>query len=151
MRSVILFSLLFLVGFAGCLRATDTSVVAPAEAAKRVADGTAVLIDVREPAEWAETGVAAPAALLPLSDLNGDRKQWTEFLEKNRAKELILYCRSGHRAGRLPVAEAAGVNPTNRRGKLPVMATTKNHRNITGSISPEHAVQLDRKHQIKAS
>ncbi len=43
---------------------------------------------------------AAPAALLPLSDLNGDRKQWTEFLEKNRAKELILYCRSGHRAGR---------------------------------------------------
>ena len=100
MRSVILVSLLFLVGYAGCLRAADTSVVAPAEAAKRVADGKAVLIDVREPAEWAETGVAAPAALLPLSDLNGDRKQWTEFLEKNRAKELILYCRSGHRAGR---------------------------------------------------
>jgi 3-mercaptopyruvate sulfurtransferase SseA len=65
MRSVILVSLLFLVGYAGCLRAADTSVVAPAEAAKRVADGKAVLIDVREPAEWAETGVAAPAALLP--------------------------------------------------------------------------------------
>lgn len=100
MRSAILVSLLFLVGYAGCLRAADTSVVAPAEAAKRVADGKAVLIDVREPAEWAETGVAAPAALLPLSDLNGDRKQWKEFLEKNRDKELILYCRSGNRSGR---------------------------------------------------
>ena len=65
MRSAILVSLLFLLGYAGCLRAAATSVVAPTEAAKRVADGKAVLIDVREPAEWAETGVAAPAALLP--------------------------------------------------------------------------------------
>jgi len=55
---------------------------------------------VREPKEWAETGVAAPATLLPLSDLNGDRKQWKEFLEKNRDKELILYCRTGSRSGR---------------------------------------------------
>jgi len=73
--------------------------VQPAEAAQRVADGNAVLIDVREPDEWAETGVAAPAALLPLSDLDGDRKQWKKFLEKNRDKELVSYCRSGHRAG----------------------------------------------------
>jgi rhodanese-related sulfurtransferase len=99
MKSAILGSLLFLVGCAGCSLAADTPVIAPAEAAKRVADGKAVLIDVREPDEWAETGVAAPAALLPLSDLNGDRKQWKGFLEKNRGKELILYCRSGHRAG----------------------------------------------------
>lgn len=93
-------SLLFLVGYAGCLRGADAPAVAPAEAAKRVADGKAMLVDVREPAEWAETGVAAPAALLPLSDLNGDRKLWKEFLEKNRDKELILYCRSGNRSGR---------------------------------------------------
>jgi rhodanese-related sulfurtransferase len=100
MKSAILVSLLFVVGCAGCLRGADASVVAPAEAAKRVADGKAVLIDVREPAEWVETGVAAPAALLPLSNLNGDRKLWKEFLEKNRDKELILYCRSGNRSGR---------------------------------------------------
>lgn len=100
MKSAILVSLLILAGWAGCVRAADASAVAPAEAAKRVADGKAVLIDVREPAEWAETGVAAPAALLPLSDLTGDRKQWKEFLEKNRDEELILYCRSGNRSGR---------------------------------------------------
>lgn len=79
--------------------AVDVAKISPADAAKRVADGTAVLVDVREPAEWAETGVAAPAALLPMSDFNGDQKLWKPFLEKNAGKELILYCRSGHRAG----------------------------------------------------
>jgi rhodanese-related sulfurtransferase len=100
MKSAILVSLLFLAVCTGCSLAADVPVLAPAEAAKRVADGNAVLIDVRGPDEWAETGVAAPAALLPLSDLTGARKQWKAFLEKNRDKELILYCASGHRAGR---------------------------------------------------
>lgn len=71
----------------------------PAEALQRVESGRAVLIDVREPAEWAATGVAAPAALLSLSDLKGDRRAWTPYLEAHRGKELILYCRSGNRSG----------------------------------------------------
>ena len=100
MKSAILVSLLFLAAGTGCSRAAEAPTIAPAEAAQRVADGKAVLIDVREPKEWAETGVAAPATLLPLSDLNGDRKQWKGFLEKNRDKELILYCRTGNRSGR---------------------------------------------------
>jgi rhodanese-related sulfurtransferase len=80
-------------------RAGDVPAVSPEEAAARVKKGEAVLIDVREADEWAETGVAEPAALLPLSDLKGSRKEWREFLEKNRDKELILYCRSGNRSG----------------------------------------------------
>ena len=100
MKSAVLVSLLFFVACAGCSVAADVPAVSPAEAAKRVGDGKAVLIDVRGPDEWAETGVAAPAALLPLSDLTGARKQWKAFLEKHRDKELILYCASGHRAGR---------------------------------------------------
>ena len=71
----------------------------PEEAAARVKAGDAVLIDVREPSEWAESGVAEPAALLSLSDLRGERKTWKPFLEKNRDKELLLYCRSGNRSG----------------------------------------------------
>lgn len=71
----------------------------PAEAARRVEQGSAILIDVREPAEWAETGVATPAVLLPLSDLRGERAQWKPFLAKHAGKELILYCRSGTRSG----------------------------------------------------
>lgn len=69
------------------------------DAADRVKAGTAVLVDVREPAEWEDSGVAAPAALLSLSDLRGERTQWKTFLEQNKDKELILYCRSGNRSG----------------------------------------------------
>jgi rhodanese-related sulfurtransferase len=77
--------------------------IAPAEAAKLVQEGKAVLVDVREPAEWAE-GVAAPAVLLPKSDFDGDQKLWKEFLEQNRGKKIIAYCKSGARSG--AVAEA---------------------------------------------
>ncbi len=72
--------------------------LSPAEGAQRVAGGTAILIDIREPAEWTD-GVVRGALLLPLSDLRGDREKWGPALAVNRDKELILYCRSGKRAG----------------------------------------------------
>ena len=72
--------------------------ISPAEAAERVKAGTAVLIDVREPDEWAD-GVAEPALLCSFSDLRGERAQWKAVLEANRDKELIVYCASGARSG----------------------------------------------------
>jgi rhodanese-related sulfurtransferase len=72
--------------------------VAAQEAAKRIADGSAVLVDVREPSEW-ESGVAEPANLLPLSDLVGKRQMWAPFLARHKDRELILYCLSGGRSG----------------------------------------------------
>ena len=72
--------------------------ISPAEAAARVAAGKAILIDVREPGEWAG-GVAEPAMLCSFSDLRGVRAQWKSVLEANRDKELILYCASGARSG----------------------------------------------------
>jgi len=69
----------------------------PVETAAALDSGTAVLIDVREPGEWAD-GVAERATLLALSDLQGSRKYWTPFLEKNRQRRLLLYCRSGARS-----------------------------------------------------
>jgi len=93
MNPMSLFSSLFKSGGPAVRRVT------PAEAAQLVTDGQAVLIDVREPDEWAD-GVAAPAELLALSDLTGPRLTWKPFLEKNRDKELVLYCRSGGRSGR---------------------------------------------------
>jgi rhodanese-related sulfurtransferase len=90
--------------------------VAPTEAAQLVADGKAVLVDVREPDEWAD-GVAAPGELLALSDLQGARQTWKPFLEKNRDKELILYCRSGGRSGRAAQLLASeGFRTTNAGG-----------------------------------
>jgi rhodanese-related sulfurtransferase len=72
--------------------------VSPADAAAKVAAGTAILIDVREPDEWAD-GVAEPAQLCSFSDLRGPRAQWKAVLEANKDKELILYCASGARSG----------------------------------------------------
>ncbi len=81
--------------------------VEPQDAARLVREKKAVLVDVREPAEWAG-GVARKAALLPLSDLTGSRQLWRPFLEQVNGREIILYCRSGSRcgiAGRILAAE----------------------------------------------
>ena len=72
--------------------------IAAATAYPKIQAGEAVLIDVREPDEW-KSGVAAPAQLLPLSDLQGERRRWAPFLAANKDKELILYCASGIRSG----------------------------------------------------
>ncbi len=96
-RSVLLFSaLIALLGFNRLLAETPT--ISAADAAAKVAAGEAVLVDVREPGEW-QQGVAAPAVLLPLSDLRGERKEWKAFLEKVGDKPILLYCRSGNRSG----------------------------------------------------
>ena len=102
---------------AALVSAAEVKKIAPADAAKLVADGKAVLVDVREPAEWAETGVAAPAVLLAKSDFDGAQKDWKPFLEKNAGKEIILYCGSGRRAGLVGAALAAtGLDVANAGG-----------------------------------
>lgn len=97
--------------------AAEAPKVAPADAAKLVADGKAVLVDCREPNEWAETGVAKPAVLLPKSDFDGDQKQWKEFLGKLGDKQVIVYCRTGRRSGAVAAALAEkGVKVANAGG-----------------------------------
>jgi rhodanese-related sulfurtransferase len=111
--------------------ANDSGVrrVAPLEAAQLVRQKKAVLVDVREPAEWAG-GVAQKAALLPLSDLTGQRRLWQPFLKQVADRELILYCRSGARCGvaarilageGYKIASAGGLRAWHRAG-LPVCA-----------------------------
>jgi len=92
-------TVLALAAFVATGFAAQVTKLEPAAAAKLVAEGKAVLVDVREPAEWAETGVVASATLLAKSDFDGVQKDWKPFLEKNAGKEIILYCGSGRRAG----------------------------------------------------
>jgi len=63
----------------------------------KVSDGHAILIDVREPGEW-ESGVVKGALLLPMSDFNGARQRWAEFLATKDTKEVYVYCASGARS-----------------------------------------------------
>ncbi len=97
MKTLLLVVLLVVVVFA-VKRVMAGPSISPSEADARIKAGTAVLIDVREPDEWAG-GVAEPALLCSLSDLRGDRGEWKTVLEANRDKELILYCASGARSG----------------------------------------------------
>jgi len=89
---------------------------APAACAHRVRNGEALLVDVREPGEWAD-GVAQSATLLSFSDLTGARTQWKQFLAGVNGREILLYCASGARSGfaaRLLVAE--GISAANTGG-----------------------------------
>ena len=93
----------------------EVAKISSAEAAKLVAEGKAVLVDVREPSEWVESGVAAPAALLPKSEFDaGLAGDWKNFLAKVGDKQIIAYCRSGRRSGMVAAAlEAKGHKAAN--------------------------------------
>ncbi|HUG12558.1 MAG TPA: rhodanese-like domain-containing protein [Opitutaceae bacterium] len=91
--------------------------MSPEEAARLVLEGKALLVDVREPSEWAESGVAAPAVLLSKSDFEGAKKDWAPFLESVGDRQVIVYCRSGRRAESVAAALAKeGVNVANAGG-----------------------------------
>ena len=93
------------------------SKISPADAARLVAEGKAVLVDCREPKEWAEMGVAAPAVLLPKSDFDAEQVQWKKFLAANQGKQILVYCRSGGRSGTIVQALAKeGVKAANVGG-----------------------------------
>ncbi|MFD2256708.1 rhodanese-like domain-containing protein [Luteolibacter algae] len=91
--------LLTFMGLISITFAAEVTKLTPAEAMDQIKEGKAVLVDVREPSEWAESGVAEPAKLLAKSDFDGARKLWKPFLQKNKDKKIIVYCRSGARAG----------------------------------------------------
>lgn len=100
-----LLALVFLLS-SGCARSAER--ITAQQAAALIEQGQAVLVDVREPAEWKQTGVAAPAELLAKSDFDGARRAWAPFLERHgKDKTLLLICRSGRRSGIVADALAA--------------------------------------------
>jgi rhodanese-related sulfurtransferase len=66
--------------------------ISPAEAKRRLDAGTAVLIDVREPAEYARENIA-DARLVPLSVFGPDKFAQ----ERAAATAIIFHCQSGNR------------------------------------------------------
>ena len=91
--------------------------VSPEEAARLVSEGKALLVDVREPSEWAKSGVAAPAVLLSKSDFEGAKKEWDPCLESVGDMQVIVYCRSGRRSESVAAALAKkGFNVANAGG-----------------------------------
>ena len=64
---------------------------------KRIADGSAVLIDVREVSEWNE-GHLSSAILVPLSTLKDASTQAAALAKIPRDKTVYVHCRAGGRA-----------------------------------------------------
>ncbi len=64
---------------------------------QRIADGSAVLIDVREVSEWNE-GHLSNATLVPLSTLKDASTQAAALGKIPKDKPVYIHCRSGGRA-----------------------------------------------------
>lgn len=97
MRKLALLTTAFLF-MAGPAFAFDTLNVT--DTAKGVAEGKLLLIDIRTPQEWAETGVAGPATPLDMTD-PGFMSKLEELMAANAGKEPAFICRSGNRSGQL--------------------------------------------------
>jgi rhodanese-related sulfurtransferase len=87
------------------------------EASERIARHGTVLIDVRTPAEWAQTGVAEGAWRVALDDPDFSQKV-TDIVNQDPSTEIAFICRSGNRSktARDRLIAAGYVNSTSVSG-----------------------------------
>ena len=90
------------IGLAGSARSADHTKDTTDEIKKAVADGKAVLLDVREQSEW-DDGHLKDAKLLPLSVLKGGKP---EDVAKIVPKDRIVYCHCASGIRSLKAADA---------------------------------------------
>jgi rhodanese-related sulfurtransferase len=97
--------------------AGEVSLVTPQEATRLVAEGKAVLLDVREKEETAG-GILDGAIWIATSALEADDSKALKKLEAlDKSKELLVYCRSGGRSARMASKLAlSGFKTRNLRG-----------------------------------
>lgn len=72
----------------------------PKNVASAIEAGKVVLVDIRTPAEWAETGVAAPATLIDMKSPHFIDDLLKVFAA-NPGKRVAFICRSGSRSSGL--------------------------------------------------
>ena len=103
----------------------------PLTGAALAADPGTLVVDIRTPGEWADTGVIAGALLVTYDDAESFLRQIAPHLAPGQT--LALVCRSGNRTSRAarqiaplidnPVVDVAGgMNRILREGYLPVRA-----------------------------
>lgn len=81
--------------------------ITPPAAAKLLADKQAILIDIRTPAEWRETGVAEGAHRLDMTDPMFDAKL-SRLVEGDRTRPIALICRTASRTRTVQAALMQG-------------------------------------------
>jgi rhodanese-related sulfurtransferase len=91
-----------LVAILSTAQAADHTKDTPQDVKQAVANGKAVLLDVREKGEW-DAGHLKDAKLLPLSDLQAGVK--SEELAKKVPKDKVVYCHCAAGARALEAAD----------------------------------------------
>jgi len=72
------------------------------EAFALIQNNIALLMDIREADELAESGIAKGATWMPTSKMAENHPDWTAFKASHpKDKALIMYCRSGGRVTRV--------------------------------------------------
>lgn len=78
----------------------DDAVISASDAYMAMKDGKMILVDVRRPDEWLDTGVAEGAWLLDMRDQNFGAYLMA-VLDRNPDHEVAIICRTGNRTGQL--------------------------------------------------
>ena len=83
--------------------------MSPKQASEALSAGEIVLIDIRTPGEWAETGVAKGAVPLDMTSPTF-QEDFSKQFGANPGKKFALICRSGNRSNYLAsILESAGL------------------------------------------
>ena len=108
--------LALLLGSSTALANSYPNPISPQDAKTWVEVGKAVMIDVREKGEVSQ-GMAEPAYWYAKSSIDSNLEQFLTDLGQYAGKEIILYCRSGHRASIVVEALAGrGIHAWNMGG-----------------------------------
>jgi phage shock protein E len=94
-RAVIL--VLSLLTAPACVGSRDVDAGTPALARRLVRERGALLLDVRSPAEF-ESGHVDGATLLPHDQIGARIDEIAGWLDGDRSKPIVVYCRSGKRS-----------------------------------------------------
>lgn len=104
MRFAALFAILL-----SCTPALAFETLPPKAVSTEVEGGRMVLVDIRTPEEWAETGVAKGATPLDMTSANF-QNDFAMLFGANPGKKIALICRSGNRSSQLAgMMESSGL------------------------------------------
>ncbi len=97
-------TLLFLLLFSTLVLATELENLTVEQVEALQKQGKALIIDVRTPEEWRQTGVIPGSKPLQFFDKDGNAQTQTwlsqfDKLRKSPDQPVVLVCRSGHRSG----------------------------------------------------
>ena len=90
--------------------AQSASIMTPEAAHLQAEQGRLLLIDIRRPSEWAETGIAEHAVAMTMHGpqaVPGLLDAIETYVEGNKDQAIALICRSGNRSAKVAAALAS--------------------------------------------